>query len=149
MLAELTFDGLAAVITGAAAGIGRATAQVLGELGAQVYAVDIDAGSLAAAVKDLKAAGARCEGVLADVTREQDAASVYDRVAADGRPLKALINNAGTNFHSPAHELKLDDWNRIIDLNLTAAFLMTRALLPLLLEAPAEALSSTSRPALA
>ena len=136
MLAELTFDGLAAVVTGAAAGIGRATARVLGELGAQVYAVDIDAGGLAAAVKDLKGAGVRCEGVVADVTREQDVASVYDRVAADGRPLKALINNAGTNFHSPAHELKLDDWNRIINLNLTGAFLMTRALLPLLLEAP-------------
>src|SRR5262249_15846933 len=136
VLAELTFDRLAAVVTGAAAGIGRATAQVLGELGAQIYAVDIDAGSLAAAVKDLKAAGARCESVVADVTPQPDVASVYDRVAADGRPLKALINNAGTNFHSPAHELTLDDWNRIINLNLTGAFLMTRALLPLLLEAP-------------
>ena len=136
MLAELTFDGLAAVVTGAAAGIGRATAQVLGELGGHVYAVDIDAGALAAAVKELKAAGLRCDAVVADVTREQDAASVHDRVATDGRTLKALINNAGTNFHSPAHELKLEDWNRIIDLNLTGAFLMTRALLPLLLEAP-------------
>jgi NAD(P)-dependent dehydrogenase (short-subunit alcohol dehydrogenase family) len=61
---------------------------------------------------------------------------VRDHVTADGRALKALVNNAGTNFHSPAHELKLDDWNRIISLNLTGAFLMTRALLPLLLEAP-------------
>src|SRR5262249_57635625 len=42
----------------------------------------------------------------------------------------------GHNCRSRAHELKLDDWNRIIDLNLTGAFLMTRALLPLLLEAP-------------
>jgi NAD(P)-dependent dehydrogenase (short-subunit alcohol dehydrogenase family) len=114
VLAELTFDGLAVVVTGAAAGIGRATAQVLGELGAHVYAVDIDAGGLATAVKDLKATGARCDGIVADVTREPDAASVRDHITADGRALKALVNNAGTNFHSPAHELKLDDWNRII-----------------------------------
>ena len=136
MLAELTFDGLAVVVTGAAAGIGSATAQVLGELGAHVYAVDIDAGALATAVKDLKAADVRCDGIVADVTRELDAASVRDHITADRRALKALINNAGTNFHSSAHELKLDDWNRIISLNLTGAFLMTRALLPLLLEAP-------------
>jgi NAD(P)-dependent dehydrogenase (short-subunit alcohol dehydrogenase family) len=136
VLAELRFDGLAVVVTGAAAGIGRATAEVLGELGAHVYAVDIDAGALTAAVRDLAAGGARYDGIVADVTSERDVASVRDRLLTDRRSLKALINNAGTNFHAPAHDLKLDDWNRIIALNLTGAFLMTRALLPLLLEAP-------------
>jgi NAD(P)-dependent dehydrogenase (short-subunit alcohol dehydrogenase family) len=136
VLAELTFEGVAAVVTGAAAGIGRATTEVLCELGAHVYAVDIDRKGLAATVEALVAAGARCESVVADVTREDDAAQVHARIAAGGRALKALINNAGTNFHMPAHELKLEDWNRIITLNLTGAFLMTRALLPLLLAAP-------------
>jgi meso-butanediol dehydrogenase/(S,S)-butanediol dehydrogenase/diacetyl reductase len=136
VLAELKFEGVVAVVTGAAAGIGRATSEVLCELGAQVYAVDIDGKGLAATVEALAAAGARCEGVVADVTREDDAAQLHARIAADRRPLKALINNAGTNFHMPAHELKLEDWNRIITLNLTGAFLITRALLPLLLAAP-------------
>ena len=136
MLEELNFDGLAAVVTGAAAGIGHATAQVLCELGAHVYAVDIDAKGLAHTVGTLTAGGAHCDAVVADVTRELDAAALHQRIAADGRTLKALVNNAGTNFHAPAHELKLEDWNRIITLNLTGAFLMTRALVPLLLAAP-------------
>jgi NAD(P)-dependent dehydrogenase (short-subunit alcohol dehydrogenase family) len=109
---------------------------VLGELGAHVYAVDIDTRKLAVAVEALAAAGTVCDAIVADVTREDDAARVHARIAADGRALKTLINNAGTNFHAPAHELKLEDWNRIITLNLTGAFLMTRALLPLLLAAP-------------
>jgi meso-butanediol dehydrogenase/(S,S)-butanediol dehydrogenase/diacetyl reductase len=73
---------------------------------------------------------------VADITAEPDAALLHRRIAADGRILKALVNNAGTNFHTPAHDLKLEDWNRIVTLNLTGAFLMTRALLPLLLAAP-------------
>jgi meso-butanediol dehydrogenase/(S,S)-butanediol dehydrogenase/diacetyl reductase len=84
----------------------------------------------------MKAAGRGCDGIVTDVTREADIAAVHDRVVADGRTLKSLVNNVGTNFHAAADELKLDDWNRIITLNLTSAFLMTRALLPLLLKAP-------------
>jgi NAD(P)-dependent dehydrogenase (short-subunit alcohol dehydrogenase family) len=136
MLAELRFDGLAVVVTGAAAGIGRATAEVLGELGAHVYAIDIDQKGLDAAIAAMTGAGISCERVVADITAEPDAALLHRRIAADGRILKALVNNAGTNFHTPAHDLKLDDWNRIVSLNLTGAFLMTRALLPLLLAAP-------------
>lgn len=136
MLAELDFSGRAAVVTGAASGIGRATAEVFCELGAHVYAVDIDAAGLDALAREMAAAGRRCDGVVADVTREQDAAAVHDRLVREAATLKALVNNAGTNFHASVHELQLEDWNRILTLNLTGAFLMTRALLPLLLKAP-------------
>ena len=136
MLAELQFSGHAAVVTGAAAGIGRATAEVLSELGAHVYAVDVNADGLATLVQELRAAGRTCDSIVADVRSEGDAAAMRERVAAGGHSLKALVNNAGTNFHAAVHELKLDDWNRIIALNLTGAFVVTRALLPLLLQAP-------------
>lgn len=136
MLAELQFSGQAAVVTGAAAGIGRATAAVLGELGAHVYAVDINADGLDSLVAEMTAARRTCNKVAMDVTVQSEAAALHDRLVADGVTLKALINNAGTNFHSSTHDLKLEDWNRIIALNLTGAFLMTRALVPLLLKAP-------------
>ncbi len=136
MLAELKFSGLAAVVTGAASGIGRATALVLGELDARVYAVDINESGLQDLAHEALAAGYSCETLVADVTREADAAATHDRLVADGATLKALVNNVGTNFHAPLAELPLDQWNRIVTINLTSAFLMTRALLPLLLKAP-------------
>ena len=136
MLNELKFDGLAAVVTGAAVGIGRASAEALGELGAVVYAVDSNQDELAVLEKDMTAAGMDCRPIAADVTQESSAATVRDRIAADGATLKALVNNVGTNMPKPVTELSLEDWNFIISINLTSMFLFVRALIPVLLEAP-------------
>jgi NAD(P)-dependent dehydrogenase (short-subunit alcohol dehydrogenase family) len=136
MLNELKFDGRAVVVTGAAAGIGRASAEALGELGAVVYAVDRDEGELGVLEKDMAAAGAACRPVVADATKEESAGIVRDRLKADGAVLKALVNNVGTNIPKPVTELSLDDWNFIVSMNLTSQFLFIRALIPDLLEAP-------------
>jgi NAD(P)-dependent dehydrogenase (short-subunit alcohol dehydrogenase family) len=135
MLAELEFGGKAVVVTGAASGIGRAAAQVLGELGARVYALDRNAEGLKDVERDLKAAGAACEIVVADVTSETDANALRDRLTGDGARLKALVNNVGTNRIMLAEEMTLAQWNELITLNLTSGFLMSRALMPLLLAA--------------
>lgn len=135
MLNELRFEGRAVVITGAASGIGRAAAEVLAELGARVYALDRDADALAILARDIAAAGGRCDTLVAHVTSEQDAAKLPDRLTRDGAELKALVNNVGSNLHVPADKLTLAQWNGLLTLNLTSAFLLTRALLPQLLRA--------------
>lgn len=136
MLETLQFRGLGVVVTGAAAGLGRATAQVLGELGAHVFALDIDEAGAHEVAKDLSARKQRCTAIGGDITREDEVRRVVDQIGASGVVLKSLVNNVGANFRRPAHELQLDDWNKYLALNLTSAFLMTRALLPQLLAAP-------------
>lgn len=136
MLETLQFRGLGVVVTGAAAGLGRATAQVLGELGAHVFALDIDEAGAHEVAKDLAARGQRCTAIAGDITREDEVRRVVQQIGDSGVALKSLINNVGANFRCPAHELQLDDWNKYLALNLTSTFLMTRALLPQLLAAP-------------
>ncbi len=136
MLEELKFHGRGVVVTGAAAGLGHATALVLGELGAHVFAVDIDDKGLADLASMMALSGAACTVISADITQEAKAQAIALQVSASGVALKSLINNVGANFRCPAHELQLADWDRYLNLNLTSAFLATRALLPQLLKAP-------------
>jgi NAD(P)-dependent dehydrogenase (short-subunit alcohol dehydrogenase family) len=104
-------------------------------LGARVYALDRNAEGLKDLARDLAAAGVVCEIVVADVTREADADALRDRLVNDGARLKALVNNVGTNRIMLAEEMTLDQWNELITLNLTSGFLLSRALMPLLLKA--------------
>ena len=136
MLETLQFRGLGVVVTGAAAGLGRATAQLFAELGAHVFALDIDELGVKTVAKDLAARDQLCTAIVGDITREDQVQLVVEQIGASGVVLKSLVNNVGANFRSPAHELQLDDWNKYFALNLTSTFLMTRALLPQLLVAP-------------
>lgn len=137
MLDALQFRGLGVVVTGAAAGLGRASAELLGTLGAHVFALDIDEAGVQALAKDLQARGQQCTAITGDITREDEVERVAAQIGASGVVLKSLVNNVGANFRRPAHELQLEDWDKYLALNLTSAFLMTRALLPGLLAAPA------------
>lgn len=136
MLDALNFKGLGVVVTGAAAGLGRATAEVLGELGAHVLAIDIDETGVRALATRLNEQGQPCTAIAGDITRESEVRSVLDAIAGTGVVLKSLINNVGANFRRPLHELQLEDWDKYLALNLTSAFLMTRGLMPQLLAAP-------------
>ncbi|MFP3467468.1 SDR family NAD(P)-dependent oxidoreductase [Leifsonia sp. SIMBA_070] len=127
------FEGRTVIVTGAASGIGRATASRVAREGGRVVAVDISAERLA----DL--ASSVPEGsvvtVVGDITRQEDIDSIV--AAADGR-IDALANVAGVNDDfSPAHETSDAVWDRTISINLTGGFKLTRAVLPVMLEAGA------------
>ena len=136
MLNHLQFNGLGVVVTGAAAGIGRATAEALAGLGAHVVAVDANAQGLEELSDFMAASAHSCTTFQVDITQEASVEKLAQQVHESGITLKSLVNNVGANFRAPAHDLKLEDWNKYFALNLTSAFLMTRALLPQLLEAP-------------
>jgi NAD(P)-dependent dehydrogenase (short-subunit alcohol dehydrogenase family) len=115
----------AALVTGAARGIGRAiTAGLLGE-GWSVAVVDADRAAAEATLGDLDAGG-RATLVLADVG-DEDAVrqAVATTVEAFGR-LDAVVSNAGVMVRKPVAELGLDEWRRVLDTNLTAAFLLAK-----------------------
>jgi NAD(P)-dependent dehydrogenase (short-subunit alcohol dehydrogenase family) len=125
------FAGKTVVVTGAASGIGRATASRVAREGGRVVAVDLFADKLEALVADLP--DVDLVTVAGDITKQDD----IDRIvaAADGR-VDALANIAGINDDfSPLHETTDAMWDRVIAVNLTGGFKLSRAVLPIMQEA--------------
>ncbi|MGC8793734.1 MAG: SDR family NAD(P)-dependent oxidoreductase [Bryobacteraceae bacterium] len=126
----MNLAGKIALITGASRGLGKAMALALGEAGASLALVSRDAAALELAVAEVRARGAEAEAFLADVSREDEVAALRDRVIARFGKLHILVNNAGINIRKPVTEFTLEEWRRVLDTNLTGAFLMVRAFLP-------------------
>jgi len=119
--------GQAAVVTGAAAGIGRAIALSLARAGVAVTLVDVVAEQLENVARELTAAGGRCRTVSVDLA-DHDALSglVDDAVSAWGR-LDLLVNNAATTGRRlPLGEVTYDEWMRVVNTNLTAPLILSR-----------------------
>jgi len=122
LLARFRLDGKVAAVTGGASGIGLATATALREAGATVWLLDRDA---AAAERAAAPIGARA--LAMDVADEAQVDAGFARIAeAQGR-LDILVNNAGTAIRRPSVELSRADWQTVVDVNMTGAFLCARA----------------------
>ncbi|MFE1958387.1 SDR family NAD(P)-dependent oxidoreductase [Streptomyces sp. NPDC059479] len=123
------FTDRVAVVTGAASGIGAATAQRLAAEGAAVILADIAKERGEAVAADIRAAGGRAAFVPADVSDVGD----WDRIVAAAHsygPVGVLVSNAYTVQVAPAHEMSLDAWERQLAVNLTGGFLGFKAVLP-------------------
>ena len=105
-----------ALITGAASGIGYATAEAFGERGADLIMTDIDEGGLEAAAEQLEAGGARVETHVVDVADADAMESLAEAVHEDG-PVDVLVNNAGVGVGGGILDTSLEDWNWVIDVN--------------------------------
>ncbi|QCG94532.1 SDR family oxidoreductase [Azospirillum sp. TSA2s] len=119
-------SGRTALITGSVRGIGFAFAQGLAEAGARVILNGRNEESLAAAVTRLTDLGHAAEGRLFDVVDEAAVAAAFSALDERGIAVDILINNAGIQFRKPMVDLALVDWQRVIDTNLTGAFIVAR-----------------------
>ena len=123
-------DGKAAIVTGAASGIGRAIAATLGAAGAAICVGDLDEEGSRRVAAEIERSGGRAIAVRTDVSRaDQVEALVRATAEAFGR-MDILVNNAGLQHVAPVHEFPLEKWNQLIGVMLTGTFLCTRAALP-------------------
>jgi NAD(P)-dependent dehydrogenase (short-subunit alcohol dehydrogenase family) len=127
-------DGLSAIVTGAAHGIGAGIAGVLASEGARVAVTDIDAGGAQAAAGQIGANGAEAIGVEHDVTSASSCAAVVEATRDAFGKVDVLVNNAGISQRIPFQDIEEQDWDRMIDINVKGLYLMTRAVLHDMLE---------------
>lgn len=121
-----SLDGKTVLITGAASGLGASLARVLGEAGASVIGVDIQAGRLSDGMAALRERGIDARGFAADLADPHEAARAVDAALDGNGRLDILINNAGTDITLPLDELSDSDWQRVIGTNLNAPFVLAR-----------------------
>ena len=119
--------GQKALVTGASSGIGRAIALALGEAGADVV-VNYVAGEDKAQqlVDDIRRRGSRAIAVRADVAEEAQVCAMFGRMLDEFGTIDILVNNAGLQKDAPFHELTLEQWNKVLAVNLTGQFLCAR-----------------------
>lgn len=118
--------GRVAVVSGAAAGIGRATAELFAEEGARVVLADIAGKAVEQVAAGIRGAGAAAVAVAADVATEEGVEAVIGAAEREFGPVDVLANNAGVELKKLVEDTSLDEWNRILRTNLTSAFLMSR-----------------------
>ena len=124
--------GKVAIVTGGNGGIGLGLAHGLADAGADIAVVARNETKSAVAVADLRERGVKAIAVTTDVTDKAAVAAMIDRVVKELGRIDIPINNAGMSIRKPPHELELDEWNKVIDTNLTSAFVCSKLAYPAL-----------------
>lgn len=127
-MATNLFDltGKTALITGSSRGLGRAFAEGLASAGATVILNGMNRERLVTAEREMTQRGYRVEIAAFDVTDEEQVKLAFDEFDNAGTNIDILINNAGVQFRKPMVDLETSDWQRVIDTNLTSAFVVGR-----------------------
>jgi NAD(P)-dependent dehydrogenase (short-subunit alcohol dehydrogenase family) len=119
-----------AIVTGAARGIGLAIVESLATAGVRCVIADIDGAEAESAAERLRAAGSTCVAEAVDVSEEPQVVELMARVDAELGPVEILVNNAGISLPAPVEEMPIESWERVMAVNLRAAFLCAKHAFP-------------------
>ena len=134
-MSDNVLRGCVAVVTGASSGIGEASSRALARQGATVVLVARRADRLAALANEISGLGAEVLPVEADVTQRAEAEAAIDRAAQEFGRIDVLINNAGVMLLGPIIDAPVEEWERMVQVNLLGLMYCAKAALPHLLDA--------------
>jgi NAD(P)-dependent dehydrogenase (short-subunit alcohol dehydrogenase family) len=129
-MSDKKLDGRVALITGASKGLGKAMAVALGAAGARIALVSRSVEQLNEVGRAVKDAGGDARVFQADVSNEEQVRKLERDVTGAFGKVDILINNAGINIRKPLIEFTLEEWQRVLDTNLTSVFLVCRSFIP-------------------
>ena len=131
----LNLNGQIALVTGGSQGIGRATALVLADCGADVAVLARSLDKCQAVAEEIRAKGRRALAVRGDLGNAEELKAAIEQVARELGPINILVNNAAVTRDGLLLRMKREDWDTVIQTNLTGVFLATQQVLPMMTKA--------------
>ena len=133
-LSKFSLEGKVALVTGAAYGIGFAIAEALAKAGAKIAFNCRKKEHLDSALAEYAKRGIEAKGFLCDVTDEVAVGKMVEQISTEMGAIDILVNNAGIIKRIPMHEMSVEEFRQVIDIDLTAAFIMAKAVIPSMME---------------
>jgi NAD(P)-dependent dehydrogenase (short-subunit alcohol dehydrogenase family) len=140
----MRLKGKVALITGAAAGIGRASALLFAQEGASIAAVDLDRDASEALASEIVKAGGRSVAIVGDVSQAAEVQRIVRRTHEQFGRLDILFNNAGIVPHGKIHEIMEAEWDRTMAINVKSMYLLCREVVPMFLDQGSGVILNTS-----
>lgn len=131
----MRLEGKVAIVTGAASGYGKGSAEMFAREGAKVAAADINGGALKKVVDGINKAGGQAIAIQADIAKADDAKRMIEDTVATFGKLNVLFNNAGIEHMGLIHEVTEEEWDRVMDVNLKGTWLCSKYAIPHLIGA--------------
>lgn len=116
-----------ALVTGAGKGLGKSMALALSESGAHVAVVSRTQSDIEATAQEIRESGVKAVPIVADVTKQEDVARMVEKVFSELKTIDILVNNVGTYVFGHCLESSLEDWHKILEINLTSTYLCSKA----------------------
>jgi NAD(P)-dependent dehydrogenase (short-subunit alcohol dehydrogenase family) len=134
MLQEFSLNGKVALVTGASSPTGQAIVLALTEAGANVASVSLDNGNIASTIDEVTHSEGKAISIRADVTDETQVQTMVETTLAEFNRIDILINGEDAAFGKPLLEIKLDEWRKVFDINVTSVFLCCKAVVPIMMK---------------